>query len=183
MTALAWPLEANHIRRESAHNAFGMVRNGGRKAHQGWDLLARPLTDCFAIADGRIVDAPASKSYGKYVILQFEYRSQTLYAFYCHLGFRVCSKGQQVTRGEVVGLTGNTGNASSMRGDDQHLHFEIRTSALGHPVGLAGRIDPARLYGRAPVGWTFYDLRGGKVASYGLPGLKVKGLNVREGLE
>jgi murein DD-endopeptidase MepM/ murein hydrolase activator NlpD len=183
MTALAWPLEANHIRRDVRNNAFGMVRNGGRKAHQGWDLAARPGTDCFAIADGTIVKSTASGSYGKLAVLQFDHRGETLFAYYCHLSFRMVTVGQQVVCGDVIGLTGNTGNASSMRGEDQHLHFEIRTSSLGNPGGLAGRVDPASLYGRAPVGWTFYELRGGKVSDAGRPGLKVSGVNVRKGVE
>lgn len=183
MTALAWPLEVNHIRRDVANNAFGMVRNGGTKAHQGWDLYARPTTECYAVADGTILDVRVSKSYGNMVILKFEHRSATLYAYYCHLSVRFVRRGEQVSRGDVIALTGNTGNASNLRGDDQHLHFEIRTMAVGNPEGLAGRLDPARLYGRAPIGWTFFETRHSKVALSGRPGLKVPGVNVREALK
>jgi murein DD-endopeptidase MepM/ murein hydrolase activator NlpD len=52
--------------------------------------------------------------------------------------------------GQQIGLTGNTGNAVSMRGADQHLHFELRTMALP-PRGLAGRFSPMAIFGECPL--------------------------------
>jgi murein DD-endopeptidase MepM/ murein hydrolase activator NlpD len=52
MTLLAWPFERNHIRRDIRNNAFGMVRNGGSRVHQGWDLYAVPGTPLYA--EGKI---------------------------------------------------------------------------------------------------------------------------------
>lgn len=137
-----------------------------------------------AIADGKIRKVERSSSYGNVVVLEFEHHGATLYAYYCHLSLKFVSRGQQVKRGEVIALTGNTGNASSMHGEDQHLHFEIRTVGDGHPEGLTGRMDPALLYGRAPLGWTFYEVRQVKTAAVsGQAGLKVPGVNVRERLQ
>jgi murein DD-endopeptidase MepM/ murein hydrolase activator NlpD len=183
MSVLAWPLQVNHIRRGSPNNAFGMVRNGGSRAHQGWDLYARPLTPCYAIADGKIFRTPSSPSYGKMVILEFEHRGTSLFAFYCHLSMQLVGPDQMVKRGDIVGLTGNTGNASGMRGDDQHLHFELRLAGDGHPEGLAGRVDPASVYGRAPIGWTFYETHSAKIVRGGEGGLRVPGVNVRTRIE
>lgn len=180
MATPAWPLERNHIRRNVTNNSFGMVRNGGSRAHQGWDLYALPGTPCYAIADGVVVDAYYNGSYGNNIVLQFAHGGQNLYAAYCHLSVMVVRHGR-VKRGDFLGLTGNTGNATSMRGEDQHLHFEIRTTRhLGN--GLEGRLNPARLYGLAPVGWTYYEAHKQKQALYGL-GLKIKGVNVRENLQ
>lgn len=180
MALLAWPLERNHIRRNMINNSFGMVRNGGSRAHQGWDLYATPGTPCYAIANGKIVDAYYSGSYGNNVVLQFDHGGQTLYAMYCHLSVMAVRQGQ-VKRGDLLGLTGNTGNATSMRGEDQHLHFEIRT--IRWPgTGLDDRMDPAKLYGLAPIGWTYYEGHKQKQPLSGL-GLKVKGINVREYLQ
>jgi murein DD-endopeptidase MepM/ murein hydrolase activator NlpD len=185
MTLIAWPLERNTIRREVRNNAFGMVRNGGTRAHQGWDLVATPLTSCYAVADGRITNLGlSSPTYGKWIELQFDHASLgTLYAVYCHLSASFVEKGQAVSRGDQIGLTGNTGNAESMSGEDQHLHFEIRTVTNMVPSGLAGRIDPAQLYGAVPVGWTFFDGHGSKVSTAGAMGLKIPGANVREGIK
>jgi murein DD-endopeptidase MepM/ murein hydrolase activator NlpD len=87
-----------------------------------------------------------------------------------------------VQRGESIGLTGNTGNADSMQGEDQHLHFEIRTGMFLGP-GLDGRVDPAKLYGMAPIGWTFYEGHGQKVFRPNGLGFKIRGVNLRERVE
>ena len=182
MTLLAWPLEQNHIRRSSGNNAFGMVRNGGTRPHQGWDLVASPMTSCYAIADGKIERVTVRNDLGKVILLEFEHRGQKLYATYCHLSLALVVEKALVKRGDKIGYTGNTGNAASMRGMDQHLHFEIRT--IPDPgFGLGGRIDPARLYGRAPIGWTFFEGHGQKVVTASASGLKIPGVNVRERIE
>lgn len=184
MTLLAWPLERNEIRRGIPNNAFGMVRNGGTRPHQGWDLYAAPGTPCYAIADGKIEALRDHPILGRELVLAFEHRGRTLYAAYCHLSSFLATEGIQVRRGDVICFTGNTGNAASMTGVDQHLHFEIRTTP--HPgLGLAGRIDPEQLYGRAPLGWTFFEGHGQKslLRTSGIPGLKIQGVNVRERVE
>lgn len=156
-----------------------MVRNGGTRAHQGWDLLATPLTSCYAIADGSITDRNFSGLYGNFVELEFLHPQYgKLYAFYAHLSIVQVLRGDQVVRDQVIAAAGNTGNASSMRGEDRHLHFEIRTVRGLSGPGLTGRLDPARLYGRAPIGWTCFDGHGSKVSTAGATGLKVRGVSV-----
>lgn len=149
------------------------------------DLAATPLTSCYAVADGKIVNAEYSNTYGKWVELEFDHPSLgTLYAVYCHLSVAFKQKKDRVNRGDVIGLTGNTGNAASMNGEDQHLHFEVRTVTGVIPSGLSGRIDPALLYGGiAPIGWTFFDGHGAKVSTAGALGFKIPGANVREGIK
>ena len=180
MTSFVWPLKRNHVRRSSTHNAFGMVRNGGARPHQGWDLVAPPVTPCYAITDGKIHEVYRDlHGFGKVILLEFEHRGKVLYAAYCHLDFSLVVQGNKVIRGQMIGYTGNTGNAVSMRGLDQHMHFEIRTIPRP-PKGLYGRIDPATLYGRAPIGYTFFEAHGQKIATAGTSGLKIPGVNVRE---
>jgi murein DD-endopeptidase MepM/ murein hydrolase activator NlpD len=140
------PLATMHVRRESLHNTFGMVRNDGRRPHQGWDLAAPAWTPVYAIADGTIRDVRGDGDYGTQFSLEFEHGGRTLYAFYAHLSACNCAAGEQVSEGDLLGFTGTTGNAASFRGDDEHLHFEIRTQR--HPGrGLPGRIDPGDVLG------------------------------------
>lgn len=134
------------IRKESLSNIFGMVRNAGHRAHQGWDLMAVVGTPVYAISDGTIVDTGFSGDYGNYVILEFNYYEKKYFAFYAHLSQISKQKGDCVIAGEVIGNTGKTGNAAKLNSSEDHLHFEIRTSKnLGK--GLTGRIDPGELLG------------------------------------
>lgn len=177
---ICWPLQYNSIRKNSAANTFGMVREGGKRAHQGWDLLAYPGTPVYAVADGTIKFANPRGDYGLLIVQEFSFRGRTYYAAYAHLS-RQCVTSYAaelpVGMGEIIGWTGNSGNASTMRGDDQHLHFEIRTVELpGH--GLGGRVDPKEVYGLVPLNFPVYDSR--LVTGRGLSsasGLTVKGLN------
>jgi murein DD-endopeptidase MepM/ murein hydrolase activator NlpD len=136
-----------------AGGAFGMVRSGGHKAHQGWDLYAPIYTPVLAIADGKIVAARHYHGYGRGIVLQFDFpgRPNGLYAFYGHLCHALVSPGQIVKEGDTLGYTGNSGNAW---GTPPHLHFEIRT--IAEPPGsdhtdptsaLLFRINPGTVLG------------------------------------
>ena len=179
MTQLAWPLQRNIIRRQVSNNTFGKVRTHNTQDHQGWDLYALPMTPCYAIADGKIAALFNSgpKGYGKHLILQFKYEEQTLYAAYCHLSVYLVREGETVMRSQPIACTGRTGNASTMTGEDHHLHFEIRVKPRPGP-GMTGRVDPASLYGRAPVNMMFVQGHGAKPPTENVGGLLVPGVNV-----
>lgn len=172
---ISWPLDWNVIRKNSVANTYGLVRNGGKRPHQGWDLLASAGTRCYAVADGEIT-VGNHVDYGNFIILRFDHRGRTLYAFYAHLSMCIARTGQIVAAGEFIGLTGNTGNAASMKGDDQHLHFEIRTIARTGK-GLDNHLDPKELYGFVPLHDTIHDPRSPETLSMGRTGLKMPGFN------
>ena len=149
-TNIDWPLDSNVIRRGLENHTFGMVRNGGTRAHQGWDFYAEPGTPCFAIADGTIAMIYESEAYGLVVVCSFQHDGRTLYAAYCHLSKAEVKQGIVVRKGQRIGLTGNSGNAVSMRGLDQHLHFEIRE--IPRPgKGLDGRKSPMEVFAHCPL--------------------------------
>lgn len=148
---IGWPLQWNKIRRGMVNHTFGMVRDGGKRAHQGWDLEAVPGTPIFAVADGvvHVVTEAAGGDYGLQLSLEFAYEGVTLFAQYCHLSKVFVSEGQTVKRNDILGHTGNTGNAKNMKGADQHLHFEVRTRRfVGR--GLANRLNPIDVYRQTP---------------------------------
>ncbi len=179
MSGLSWPLEVNRIRGAKTNNAFGMVRNGGTKPHQGWDLLAQPGTPCYAIADGVIGHALTDQNYGLMVTLKFEHQKRTLYATYAHLMVFHVTGGGQVKRGDMIGRTGQSGNAKGQSLDDAHLHFGIHTTELPHK-GLTGHVDPAELYGIAPINSVFVERFDKNLKIKGASGLLVPGVNVLE---
>ena len=123
------------------------VRSAGHRNHAGWDLYANPGTPAFAIMDGTVVQTGTMHGYGNILLLEFEFRKQTLYALYAHLtqALVVLSghKPAKVAEGDKIALTGITGNAA---GEPPHLHFEIWTKrAVGHFPD--GRISPGDVLG------------------------------------
>ena len=155
---LRWPLLMNSIKRGKM-GTFGMVRKGGSKPHQGWDLYAEPGTPCFAVADGVVVYMQQNHDeWGNIIVIELTdiraYGSR-LYAAYAHLDVfsPVLYETAKVCAGHRVGNTGNTGNADGLKGKDQHLHFELRQTPRPG-LGLAGRFDPMLFYGSPPLGFT-----------------------------
>ncbi len=182
MTGLSWPLEVNRIRGAKTNNAFGMVRTdskGVKKAHQGWDLEAAPGTPCYAIADGKIVWVGSFGAYGLMVVLEFQHRGQTLHASYAHLMVHYVAGKLAVTRGDMLGRTGQSGNAKDQPLSEAHLHFGIHTTELPHK-GLTGHVDPAHLYGTTPINSVFIEHFDQSFKVKGASGLLVPGVNVRE---
>lgn len=150
---LDWPLDSNRIRRGLINHTFGMVRrngDGSARPHQGWDFFAAPGTPCYAVAAGEVALIRTVGDYGNTVVLGFRHDQDRLFAAYSHLLRIDVRLGDRVALGQQLGLTGNTGNAFSMRGDDCHLHFELRT-APAPGGGLTGRISPLHLFGHCPL--------------------------------
>lgn len=154
-----WPLDSNQIRRGMMNHTFGMVRrraDGSLRPHQGWDFYAAPGTPVYAVADGHVVLTRTHGDYGNTIVIEIRHDSNgdgvddRLFAAYSHLSRFDVETGDAVLRGQRIGLSGNSGNAISMRGDDCHLHFELRTMAAPG-MGLVGRISPMVLFGHCPL--------------------------------
>lgn len=148
-----WPLDLNRIRRGSESNTFGMVRrraDGTAKPHQGWDFYAPSGTPVYAVAAGKVSTVSDGGDYGLTIIHSFQHDGRTLYAAYAHMKSAAVKPGDSVALGQQIGLSGNSGNARTMKGEDQHLHFEVRTVALPGR-GLGGRISPKEIFGVCPI--------------------------------
>lgn len=151
--SITWPLVNNVIRRRSVNNTFGMVRkraDGTAKPHQGWDFEAVIGTPAYAIADGTVEFVRDRGDYGLQLCVAFEYKGQSLWAFYAHLEKVYVSDGDTVKRNDLICKTGESGNAEGMAVADQHLHFEIRTKAEPRS-GLQDRISPVKVFGECPL--------------------------------
>lgn len=85
--------------------------------HRGLDITAEPGTPVRSTADGVVVDAASSPTYGKTVVVSHGFGAVTRYA---HLSRIEVRRGQRLRRGSVVGLVGNTGRSRS-----PHLHYEV----------------------------------------------------------
>ena len=104
------------------------------RAHDGVDIAVKLGTPVLAVFDGLVID-PARRwrpwlvsRYGNVVAIQStETTSSGYVAIAAHLSRLAVHPGDRVTRGEVVGWTGRTGNAA---GTEPHLHFELRAPFL-----------------------------------------------------
>ena len=81
-------------------------------------MKAAKGTEIYATADGIIKDAGYSKLSGNRIVLSHNLGFQTRYA---HLSDIKIKTGDVVQKGDLIGLSGNTG-----RSDGPHLHYEIR---------------------------------------------------------
>jgi murein DD-endopeptidase MepM/ murein hydrolase activator NlpD len=128
---------------------FGMVRNGGTRPHQGIDLAVAPNFRIRAVENGTVVLVQPNDvgDHGLFVGIRMLCPHKPdlhgLIAFYSHLSRVDVRLNESVTAGQILGLTGHSGNARTMRTIDTgaHLHFELRTVANAG-LGLQNRIDP-----------------------------------------
>ena len=74
--------------------------------------------------------------YGYFVMIEHEGSYETVYA---HCSVLYVTAGQYVTRGQLIGSVGNTGNSNG-----NHLHFEVRYLGMCY--------DPAAFINTATYG-------------------------------
>ena len=98
--------------------------SGEGAMHTGIDLSVITGTPVHATADGIVARAEWSGHYGKLVIIDHGHDIQTWYA---HLSQLEVIPGQEIRRGEILGLSGGTGRVTS-----PHLHYEVRQN--GNPI-------------------------------------------------
>ena len=94
---------------------YGM-RNG--KMHTGVDFAAPAGTKIYAWKAGKVIQASWSGSYGNFIVIQHNDGTISRYA---HCSGYACSKGDVVSKGQVIGYVGTTGNSTG-----NHLHLEIK---------------------------------------------------------
>lgn len=113
---------------------FGMRKIKGRKKcmHRGLDLVGVKNARIYSAANGKVLEAGYSRSYGNYVLIQHKKQLKTRYA---HLKSLRVKPGQKVLQGQVVGIQGSTGRSTR-----DHLHFEVihRKRHL-NPYNFVGR--------------------------------------------
>ncbi len=97
---------------------------GKYKMHTGIDLAHSNHVPVHATAEGIVVFAGWSDSYGNLVIIYHGFGLSTRYA---HLHRIDISKGDWVKKGQTIGLLGKTGRAKGT-----HLHYEVRLE--GRPI-------------------------------------------------
>jgi murein DD-endopeptidase MepM/ murein hydrolase activator NlpD len=110
------------VRREALSDTWGQSREGGRRAHEAIDIMARRGTPVLAAAAGTVEKLFTSVRGGITLYVRSPDR-RTIY-YYAHLDRYAprMAEGQQVRSGQVIAYVGSTGDASP---DAPHLHFGI----------------------------------------------------------
>ena len=105
----------------SITSGFGYRRSpfgASREFHTGVDISAPRGTSVYATATGTVVMATYSGGYGNVIFIDHGFGFSTVYAHLSRMNVKV---GQQVTKGQVIGLVGSTGRSTA-----PHLHYEVR---------------------------------------------------------
>ena len=92
------------------------------KAHTGIDLATTKGTEILATASGKVILSEYKGSYGNLIIIQHDNEIQTYYA---HCSELLVKEGDEIKKGDVIGKTGATGNATG-----PCLHLELRKSGV-----------------------------------------------------
>ncbi len=100
------------------------------RLHGGLDFRGSTGAPIYAAANGEVIAAQYSRSYGNMVIIDHGGGITTVYAHASRLYVR---SGQDVKRGQVIAAIGSTGLATG-----PHLHWEVRVN--GRPVNPSSRM-------------------------------------------
>lgn len=112
-----WLLNGKHPLLQSfGHYTGGLMFNGGR--HYGMDFGMPTGTKIKALTDGTVTQAgPVSGGGGNQITLKEP--GGKWYQWYMHLSKILTKKGAKVKAGDLLGLSGNTGNSTT-----PHLHIQ-----------------------------------------------------------
>ncbi|QUG43867.1 peptidoglycan DD-metalloendopeptidase family protein [Psychrobacillus sp. INOP01] len=114
------------------HPIHGVV-----KTHYGIDIANSTGTPVLSAADGVISYAAPLSTYGNVIMVTHSIDGQIFTSLYAHLSSIKVSVGQVVSKGQIIGAIGTTGNSTG-----PHLHFEIH---VGNWEGMAkNSVNPLR---------------------------------------
>lgn len=110
-----WPLTG------AITSGFGYRRSPfgrGGDFHEGVDIKAPTGTPVRAPGAGRVTEVGYARGYGLRVVIAHDFGLETVFA---HLKKAEVQPGQEVRRGQILGLSGHSGRTTGA-----HLHYEVR---------------------------------------------------------
>ena len=113
--------------------SYGMRINPFQKvlrSHQGVDYAIPEGSRVFATADGRVKEIATRSTAGRTIVIDHGNGYETSYSHLLAVNVR---RGQEVRRGAIIGLSGNTGLSIA-----PHLHYEVRHNGM--------RVDPIHYF-------------------------------------
>lgn len=101
----------------SPFGAFRTFNEAYNTRHTGWDLQVTLGTPVMASAAGRVIFAGFMPIRGSHVVIDHGYG---VFSGYSHLSTTHVTRGQGVTKGQVIGTVGSSGRVSG-----PHFHWEM----------------------------------------------------------
>ena len=116
-----WPVESRIVSTEFNPTGDPSISDG--RKHEGMDISTRSqYLPIYATAAGTVVTANYHRQYGYQVIIDHYNGFTTLYA---HCDELLVQEGDMVKKGDVIGITGNTGMSTGI-----HCHYEIQLNGV-----------------------------------------------------
>lgn len=94
--------------------------HGTQRQHRGMDVANSVGTSIVAAGDGVVSRAQWHNSYGNHVMITHIVNGQVYTTLYAHMSSMSVSAGQTVSKGQLIGKMGSTGDSTG-----PHLHFEM----------------------------------------------------------
>jgi peptidoglycan hydrolase CwlO-like protein len=118
-------------------SGFGNRSFDGGGFHDGVDIAGGGTIPIVAAADGVVIRAYESSSYGNVVFITHNIDGQVFTTVYAHMRSFNVSTGQVISKGSKIGYMGNTGHSFG-----QHLHFELHKGEWNSSKSNA--VDPQK---------------------------------------
>jgi len=120
----------------------GRYRSFGLNAHDAQDFAMPEGTPLLATDDG-LITLSGPDVYGVTIIIKHDWGR----SYYGHLSQTMVTAGQNVSKGDLIGYSGNTGLSTG-----PHLHFAVQPNAVDYDNGFYGKINPLPLMGMSRDG-------------------------------
>jgi murein DD-endopeptidase MepM/ murein hydrolase activator NlpD len=145
MLKLCYPLNLPfNISQKFGENHDYYFTNFGYQGHNGWDFACPIGTPIYATHDGTVFFVGEMADMAKQISIDTP--NKDFRTFYAHLSEFKVTPGQQVKRGDLIGLSGNTGRFTT----GPHLHFGLHPMKDYLPLdpknGFGGAIDPTMYF-------------------------------------
>jgi murein DD-endopeptidase MepM/ murein hydrolase activator NlpD len=104
--------------------------------HAGIDLAADTGDPIYAVTSGTVLKVGYTDQYGKHIVIQDE----THEILFGHLSQTMVTEGESISCGQLIGLAGGTGKATT----GPHLHLELRLARNDKPIDPLKQIRSAQ---------------------------------------
>lgn len=119
-TGFALPIAGSEL--TSPFGAFRTFNDSVQTRHTGWDLRTTLGQPVMATAAGEVAFTGLLDIRGNIVVIDHGYG---VFSTYSHLSQVHVTRGQTITKGQIIGTTGNTGRSSG-----PHFHWEIAVNGV-----------------------------------------------------